>query len=62
VIGKKASFIARRRDFQSIAVLLTQTPASVIQMIKNTETGCWLANALYTHILFSVSPTAGGLR
>jgi hypothetical protein len=30
VIGEKASFIARRRDFQSIAVLLAQAPASAI--------------------------------
>ncbi|MEA2965956.1 MAG: hypothetical protein QOI46_6054 [Alphaproteobacteria bacterium] len=57
VIGKKPSFIARRRDFQSVAVLLAQAPASVIQMIKNAETGGWLANALHTHILYS----AGGL-
>src|SRR6202035_4070654 len=35
VISEKASFVARRRDFQSIAVLLAQTPAGVIQMIKN---------------------------
>jgi hypothetical protein len=62
VIGEKASLIARRSDFQSIAVLLAQAPAGVIQMIKNTEAGCWLAKALHTHILFSASPTAGGLR
>ena len=39
VIGAKASCIARRRDFQSIAVLLVQAPARMIQMIKNAETG-----------------------
>src|ERR1700704_3335645 len=58
VIGEKASFIGRRRDFQSIAVLLAQAPARVIQMIKNAETGSWQANALHTHTLFSASPTA----
>jgi hypothetical protein len=62
VIGEKARLIARFRYFQSIAVLLVQAPASVIQMVKNTETGRWLANAFHTHILFSMSPTAGGLR
>ena len=50
VIGEKASLIARLRDFQSIAVLLAQAPASVIQMIKNTETGRWLAKAFHTHV------------
>src|ERR1700738_3659519 len=58
VIGEKASFIGRRRDFQSIAILLAQAPARVIQMIKNAETGSWQANALHTHTLFSASPTA----
>jgi hypothetical protein len=62
VIGEKASLIGRRRDFQSIAVLLAQAPAGMIQMIKNAETGGWMAKVLHTHILFSVSPTAGGLR
>src|ERR1700686_3240764 len=62
VIGEKASCIARRRDFQSIAVLLAQAPARVIQMIKDAETGDWLANAPDCHILLSASPTAGGLR
>jgi hypothetical protein len=59
VIGEKASFIARSCDFQSIAVLLAQAPASVIQMIKNAETSGWMTRALSTHILFSVPPTAG---
>ena len=59
VIGEKASFVARCRDFQSIAVLLAQAPASVIQMIKNAETSGWMTTALNIHILFSVSPTAG---
>jgi hypothetical protein len=46
VIGVKAGFIACSCDFQSIAVLLAQAPASVIQMIKNAETGGWIASGL----------------
>jgi hypothetical protein len=61
VIGEKASFIRRRRDFQSIAVLLAQAPAGMIQMIKDAETGGWMAKGLHTHILFSVSPKAANL-
>lgn len=61
VIGKKASLIARRRDFQSIAVLLAQTPARMIQMIKDAETGGWMAKGLPIHILFSASPKAANL-
>jgi hypothetical protein len=38
VIGAKASLIARRGDFQSVAVLLVQAPARVIQMIENAKT------------------------
>jgi hypothetical protein len=38
VIGAKAGFIARRGDFQSVAVLLAHAPARVIQMIKNAKT------------------------
>jgi hypothetical protein len=39
VISEKAIFIGRRRDFQSIAILLAQAPTRMIQMIKNAETG-----------------------
>jgi hypothetical protein len=35
---------------------------SIPVLIKNAEAGCWLAKALHTHILFSASPMAGGLR
>jgi hypothetical protein len=59
VIGTKASGITRRRDFQSIAILLAQAPASMIQMIKNAETGGWLANALNTHFLLRVADGLG---
>ena len=52
---QKASGITRLRDFQSIAILLAQAPASMIQMIKNAETGGWLANALHTHFLLRVA-------
>ena len=38
VIGTKASFIAGRGDFQSVAVLLVKAPARMIQMIKNAKT------------------------
>ena len=37
VIGAKASLFARRGDYQSIAVLLANAPACVIQMIKNAK-------------------------
>jgi hypothetical protein len=41
VIGAKAGLIARRGDFQSVAVLLAKAPAHMIQMVKNAKTEGW---------------------
>jgi hypothetical protein len=40
MIAAKAGRIARRGDFQSVAVLLAKAPARMIQMIENAKTEC----------------------